>query len=161
MVIIKRRDPFGGLMSIQRDLDNIFSDFFVQPSISTIDNLPIMDVYTENDKEFVTEAYLAGFQPEDVEIKVQDNILEISGRHSEELEEKDKKRTYMMRQSATSFYRSVVLPKNIDNDKLKAEFENGVLKIRAPYKQQEPAKKVTVDLGKTSQNRGKRKETDG
>lgn len=156
MATIRRADPFSGLLNIQRDLDNFFSDFFdrSKPDIDTLalsSDVPLMDVYNENDKEFVAEIHVPGYKPEEVDIRVQDNILEITGRHEESIEEKDKKRTYYMHQSSANFYRNIALPKNINADKLEADFEDGVLRIRAPFNEEKsPTKKITVKAQKAS-----------
>lgn len=156
MAIIRRADPFSGLLNIQRDLDNFFSDFFDR-SKSDFDTLPmssdvpILDVYNDDDKEFVAELHVPGYKPEEVDIRVQDNMLEITGRHEESIEENDKKRMYYMHQSASNFYRSIALPKSINADKLEADFEDGVLRIRAPFnKEKSLTKKISVNTRKAN-----------
>ena len=150
MAITRRADPFSGLLNIQRDLDNFFSNFFDRSNadietLSLSSDVPTIDVYNENDKEFVAEVHVPGYKPEEVDIRVQDNVLEITGRHQESIEEKDKRRTYYMHQSSANFYRSIALPKNINSDKLEADFEDGILRIRAPFNEDKSrAKKITV-----------------
>jgi HSP20 family protein len=159
MAIIRRVDPFSGLLNIQRDLDNFFSDFFEKPksdfdTLSLSSDMPILDVYNEDDKEFVAELHVPGYRPEEVDIRVQDNILEITGRHEESIEDKDKKRTYYMHQSSANFYRSIALPKNINADKLEADFEDGVLRIRAPFNEEKSqTKKISVKAREASGSR--------
>jgi len=163
MDIIRRADPFSGLLNIQRDLDNFFGDFFDRSNtgaetLSLSSGMPAIDVYNEDGKEFVAEVHVPGYKPEEVDIKVQDNIIEITGRHEESIKEKDKRRTYYMHQSSASFYRSIALPKDINADKLEADFEDGVLRIRAPFNEDKPeARKITVKARKpsgSSQNQG-------
>lgn len=150
MDIIRRADPFSGLLNMQRDLDNFFSDFFNRSNtgvetVSLSSGVPTIDVYNEDNKEFVAEVHVPGYKPDEVDIRVQDNILEITGRHEESIEEKDKRRTYYMHQSSASFYRNIALPKDINSDKLEADFEDGILRIRAPFNEDKPeSRKITV-----------------
>jgi HSP20 family protein len=159
MATIRRVDPFSGLLNIQRDLDNFFSDFFDRPksnfdTLALSSDMPILDVYNEDDKEFVAELHVPGYTPEEVDIRVHDNVLEITGRHEESLEEKDKKRTYYMHQSSANFYRSIALPKDINVDKLEADFEDGVLRIRAPFDEEKSqTKKISVKAHETGRSR--------
>jgi HSP20 family protein len=154
MAITRRADPFSGLLNIQRDLDNFFSDFFDRSNadvktLALASDVPTIDVYNENDKEFVAEVHVPGYRPEEVDIRVKDNILEITGRHEESIEDRDKRRTYYMHQSSANFYQSIALPKNIDSDKLEADFEDGILRIRAPFNEDKSlAKKITVKARK-------------
>jgi HSP20 family protein len=156
MAIIRQADPYSGLLNIQRDLDNFFSNFFDRSNadietLSLSSDVSTIDVYNENDKEFVAEVHVSGYKPEEVDIRVQDNILEITGRHEESMEEKDKKRTYYMHQSSANFYRGIALPKNINADKLEADFEDGILRIRAPFNENKSlTKKITVKARKPS-----------
>src|SRR5436853_7409977 len=114
MAIMRRRDPFMDLTTMHRQIDDMFNSFLSQADWPAREAMPLMDVYSEADKELVTEIHLPGFSPEDVQIKVNDNILEISGQKRQTEEQKDKKRSYLMRQSSSSFFRTIALPRNAD-----------------------------------------------
>jgi HSP20 family protein len=150
MAITRWNDPFRGLSTVHRELDDIFSNFLNQSASPTADNLPTMDVYTEDDKRLVAEVHLPGFSPEDVEIRVQDNVLEIRGERREEIEDEDRKRrSYVVRQSVESFFRRIVLPNNADQDNVQAEFKDGVLRLVVPFVAQPEARRVAVNMGDT------------
>src|SRR5258708_1666094 len=104
MNLIRWNDPFTGLTSMHSQLDDMFNNYFsTAPSAS----VPEIDVYTENDKDLVAEVHVPGFGKDDVEVNVHNNVLEIKGEKSEKTEDKDKKRSYMLRESHASFYRSI------------------------------------------------------
>lgn len=144
---IMRWDPFAGLTSMHSQLDDMFNNFF--SSMPAGQNLPAMDIYTEDDKALVAEVHTPGFGKDDVEVNVSGGVLEIRGeKHGTEEEGKDKKRNYMVRESHASFYRSVALPKAADADNVEAHFDNGVLKVRVPFKELPAPKRVQISTGK-------------
>jgi HSP20 family protein len=157
MALTRWNDPFRGLTTVHRELDDIFSSLLNQSAAPAADNLPTMDVYTEGDKNLVAEVHLPGFSPEDVEIRVQDDVLEIRGERQERIEDEDKRgRSYVVRQSVENFFRRIGLPSRADADNVQASFENGVLRVVVPFANQSEGKKVSVDTG-GSTARGRRK----
>lgn len=141
-------DPFSGLSGLHRELDDMFNSFFGQTSWPLAGNLPAMDVYTENDKQLVAEVHLPGFTKDDVDISVHEGVLDIRGQKQEKGEQKDKSRTYMVRQSSASFFRRVALPRTASAEDVKASFDDGILKVTVPLKQLPKPKKVAIKAGK-------------
>lgn len=92
--------------------------------------MPTIDV-AETDKEITVTAELAGMDQKDVELTINDNVLTIRGEKKEEKEHKDAK-SYHKECNYGAFVRSVELPAEVDQDKVKAEFKKGVLKIQMP-----------------------------
>jgi HSP20 family protein len=88
---------------------------------------------------------LPNFDEKDVDISVHDHALEIKAEHHEKEEGDKKKRQYMMRESSTSFYRRIALPKQADEDKVKAHFDKGMLTVTVPYKELPQPKKVAIE----------------
>jgi HSP20 family protein len=129
-------------------LDDIFSSLLNDSAFTGSDTLPTMDVYIEDDKRLVAEVHLPGFSPEDVEIRVQDNMLEIRGEREESIEDEDKKRRgYLVRQSVARFFRRIALPNNVDADQVQADFEDSVLRVVVPLTTEQESKRVTVNAG--------------
>ncbi len=91
---------------------------------------PAVDVY-EKDDEVIVEAELPGVKREDLEVSAADDSITIRGetKHEEETKEEGYYRKEIRR---GSFYRTVPLPAPIDEDKVTAKLEDGVLTIRAP-----------------------------
>ena len=141
-------DPFAGLTSLHQELDDMFNTFFSQPGASAMSNMPAMDVYTEDDKQMVAEVHLPGFSKNEVDVSVHEGILEIKGKREEKEEQKDKKRSYVVRQSSSSFYRRIALPKLADGEAAKADFKDGLLKITIPFKELPAPKKVEISESK-------------
>ncbi|QQS18624.1 Hsp20/alpha crystallin family protein [Candidatus Saccharibacteria bacterium] len=104
--------------------------------------LPTTDVYTEDDKQLVVEAHLPNFEDKDVDVHVDGNALVISAEKHEQ--EKDKSKKYVVRESSSSFYRRLQLPKVADVDKITGDMKDGVLKVIVPFKELPAPKKIAI-----------------
>lgn len=149
--LVRWDDPFAGLTSLHSQLDDMFNNLFTGlpaargPQLS----MPAMDVYSEDDKQLVAEVQAPGFDKDDVEVNVHNGMLEIKGeKHEKSEDKKDKKRSYVMRESHASFYRRIALPEYADADKVDATFDNGVLKVTIPFKELPKPKKIAIGSGK-------------
>jgi HSP20 family protein len=88
---------------------------------------PAIDVI-QRDDDLVVRAELPGVTPDEVDITIQNNVLTISGRISEEREEE--REGYLVRERRTGmFRRSLQLPQEVDEDDVSARFEDGVLEV--------------------------------
>ena len=91
---------------------------------------PAIDVIQE-DEDLVVRAEIPGAKPEDVDVSIHNGVLTISGKLEEEREEE--RSGYLVRERRSgSFRRSLQLPHDVDEDQIKANFENGVLEVRVP-----------------------------
>lgn len=142
--LIRWEDPFLGLTSLHRQLDDMFNNFWSNVPSAT---MPAMDVYSEDDKQLVAEVNAPGFSKDDIDVSVHNGVLEIKGEKHEKEEDK-KKRNYMMRESSASFYRRIALPKHADGDNVKASFDNGMLRVTVPFKELPKPKRVEISSGK-------------
>lgn len=88
---------------------------------------PTIDVL-QRDGELVVRAELPGVEPDEVDITVQNNILTISGRITEERQEE--REGYLIRERRAGFFRrSLQLPQGVDESNITARFDNGVLEV--------------------------------
>ena len=107
---------------------------------------PAIDVY-ETKKEVVVEAPLAGVNPDDVEISIENDVLGIKGESKKE-SEVDEKNYYRKEVRAGSFFRSVALPAHVISDKAQAESKEGMLKITIPKAPEAKPKTIKVKISK-------------
>ncbi|MFH1790123.1 MAG: Hsp20/alpha crystallin family protein [bacterium] len=133
-------------------LDDIMDDMASNlPSISGQSIkafVPAMDIY-ENKNAIIVETPLAGVKPEDVEVSVEKGVLTVKGDSKKE-HEVDEKNYYRKEIRSGSFFRQMALPTAVVEEKVKAEFEDGVLKITCPKAQPAKAKKVNINIIKKS-----------
>jgi HSP20 family protein len=89
--------------------------------------------------------FYKGIYEKEVSVDVHDGTLAISAEHQEKDEQKGRK--YLVRESSTSFYRSVALPKQANPDAVKAHFARGVLKVTVPFRELPKPIKVAIESG--------------
>ncbi len=91
---------------------------------------PAVDIYEEGD-DLVLKAELPGLNKEDIEVKITEDYITISGEKKKE-EKIEEKNYYRYERSYGTFSRTFRLPVEVQTDKAKAKFENGLLEIRIP-----------------------------
>jgi len=133
MNIIKYRPTTKSLLDW--DWDNLFGDFFNQNQnswhntwIQESHHYPAVDV-KEEEAQYLLETDLPGFADKDIDIKVEDNLLTISSKKGEDKVQNDKGYLIKERQNC-AFTRSFVLPRDVDKDKIEANFKDGVLTLK-------------------------------
>ena len=143
MANLAQWDPFAELGNMHSRLDDIFNQYW--SSGVSAPGAATADIYTEDDKQLIAEIQAPGFTKDDIEVQVHNGQLEIRGeKHAKEEQKATAKRTYMLRESHASFYRSIALPKTAEADKVKAHFENGILKVTVPLAALPAPKKVAI-----------------
>jgi len=124
------------------DIDRWFDDW---PGMRGLSNfVPALDVYQTKDG-VVVETPLAGMNPADINISVENDVLTVEGK-SEHKSEVDDKNYYRQEVRSGSFHRSVALPAAVDGDRAKATYEKGVLKITIPKAERAKPKTVKVEV---------------
>jgi HSP20 family protein len=103
---------------------------------------PSVDVSEDNDRYVVT-VELPGSKKDDITVEMKDQILTIRGEKRNEREEK-KEHSRWVERSYGSFSRSFTLPANAAADRIKAEFNNGVLTIDVPKAEEAKPKSISI-----------------
>jgi HSP20 family protein len=143
-------DPFTTLQSeMSRLFDSFFEGFDLGPfgksGLAETAVMPKIDISETNDAVHVA-AELPGMKEDDVEVTLSDGSLIIQGEKRAEKEDKEKN-YYRVERSYGSFHRSIPLPAEVDDKKVEASFQNGVLNIVLPKVGPSPtaaAKKIPV-----------------
>lgn len=147
--------PFMDLTRWEREMDRTMDDFFGRrlrpwwPSIWSRGGdaefiTPTVDVYEEKE-DIVVNAELPGMTKDDIEVEVSDAHLILKGQKKKE-ETTEKEDYYACERSYGAFHRSVALPKDVQADKVKASFRNGVLEIRLPKTEEAKTKEIKVKI---------------
>lgn len=128
------------------DMSRFFEDddwFF---PVTRKESSPEMDVY-EDDSAIVAEVSAPGMSPQDLDVSINDGALRVRGKKSEEVEDKNEDRGYYRREIRRgSFERVVRLPSNIDDESVKASYEDGILKIEIPKTNKDKGeKKIEIE----------------
>uniref|UniRef100_A0A7V0Z7I6 Hsp20/alpha crystallin family protein n=1 Tax=candidate division WOR-3 bacterium TaxID=2052148 RepID=A0A7V0Z7I6_UNCW3 len=144
--LIKRWDPFRELMSLREDMDRLFNAFFGKPVAEESEGvwIPVIDIEEDNEN-FIVSAELPGLRKEDVKISVRGNLLTISGERKQESETKNK--TYhRVERMYGKFSRTISLPSDVDVNKIKAVYKDGVLHITLPKPETMKPKEIEVEI---------------
>jgi HSP20 family protein len=144
-----RWDPFRELEEMSDRLNRMFA----RPATRTngketmivADWTPTVDI-SETDGEYQIKAEIPDVKKEDVKVTLEDGVLTIQGERKQEKEEKGKK-YHRIERSYGSFVRSFSLPDVIDEEKVKAEFKDGVLSLHLPKSEKAKPKAIEVKVG--------------
>lgn len=139
-------DPWRDFSSLQDRINRVFSSYTPQDdeAFEVGELSPVVDIY-EDDKTFVFEADLPGFNKEDIKIDISNNILTISGNRKLEREE-NKDKYLRVERSYGTFARRFTLPNTIDSEKVEAKYKNGVLTLKLPKKEEALPKSIDVKV---------------
>ena len=147
MRTLTRWEPFRGTTSLQDQVDRLFSDVFERKGeeSSLTAWAPTVDIY-ETEHELVVKADLPEVDPKDLDIRVENNILTIRGERK--FEKKVNEENYLRVERAYgSFARSFTLASTVNSEAIKADYQNGVLTLSIPKKEEAKPKQIKVNVG--------------
>lgn len=143
-------DPWKDFGSLQERINRMFDDTIRTLHPTDGEALekgtwaPAVDIYETNDS-FVVSADLPGLNKDEIQIDLKDNTLTLKG--EKKFEEKVSKDNYIRVERAYgSFVRSFTLPQNVDPEKIKAKYKEGILEITIPKKEEAKPKQIKVEL---------------
>ncbi|KPK63356.1 hypothetical protein AMJ83_07230 [candidate division WOR_3 bacterium SM23_42] len=138
-------EPFRDLVSMRDDMDRLFETFFgTQPQGMDDFWRPAIDI-EENNGNLMVRAEIPGMTKEDIKVSVQEDLLTISGERKQENETKDK--TYhRIERCYGKFRRMIRLPAQVDADKVKASYKDGVLNVTLPKPESLKPKHIDVEI---------------
>jgi HSP20 family protein len=143
-----RGDDVNPFLTLHREMNRLFDDVFSRfetgmPSLLGRSGWPSIEA-VETDKDVRVSAELPGMDEKDVEVLVDEDALIIRGEKKAETE--DKERRFSERYYGR-FERVIPLPLTVEQDKIEASFNNGVLTVTLPKsaKAQEKAKRIPID----------------
>ena len=148
MRAINRWEPSSrGATTLQEQLNRVFGDMLERAGDES--NLtpwaPAVDIY-ETEHELVVKADLPDVNPQDLDIRVENNILTIRGERK--FENKVKEENYLRVERAYgSFSRSFSLANSVKSDAIKADYQNGVLTLSIPKREEAKPKQIKVNVG--------------
>lgn len=139
--------PFREMMQSRRFLSHFFGDsFFDLFDEETLSNggsfSPAVNIY-ETDKDIMVKAEMPGINEKDINIKVRDGVLTLTGERKKE--NKVEKEGYYLEESLYgSFHRYFRLPEHVDAEKIKAKLNKGILNITIPKTEKTKPKEIKI-----------------
>ena len=149
MANLDRWDSFRGI-SPDSQLNRLFSDFFghatQEQNLTTW--APAVDIY-EGENELVVKADLPDVKPEELDIRVANNILTIRGERKFD-KKLDEKNYLRVERAYGSFARSFSLANTVNTDAIKADYKDGVLTLSVPKREEAKPKQIKVNVSAAS-----------
>jgi HSP20 family protein len=138
--------PFRGLSTLQEQINRVFNETLERRSEES--NLttwaPAVDIF-ETENALVVKADLPDIDPKDLDIRVENNILTIRGERKFERSENQDNYLRVERAYGT-FSRSFSLSNTVNPDAIKAEYQNGVLTLHVPKREEAKPRQIKVNL---------------
>lgn len=145
---IVRWDPFRELMDMQSQMNRLFRDYGTpgsrEEAIGT-NFVPPVDVY-EDEHGITLKMEVPGVDEKDIDVRVENNVLTVTGERRFEKEEKQENFQRVERRYG-SFTRSFTLPNTVDTDNVQANYDKGVLNIHLTKRAEARPKQIKVNIG--------------
>ena len=146
---IVRWDPFRNMTTLQDRINRVFDEAAnrskdYDDEMSKCDWRPIVDIF-DTEKAIVINAELPGVTREDITLDVKENILSLKGERKSS-EEVKKENYYRMERCFGSFERAFTLPSAVDQEKIKANFKDGILRIEIPKPEEKRPKQISINV---------------
>lgn len=144
----ERFDPFADLTAMRNQFDRLMARFYpeVEEEALTTEWAPTADIVENRDSIFI-RAELPGMPEKDIKVEMENGILTLRGERKLEKETTDKGYKHIER-TYGKFVRSFTLPPNVDYNKITANFNNGLLEIVIPKKEEAKPKAINVEVKK-------------
>ena len=134
----------NGFFSDSFDRDVLLSSLSGKNDFKT----PATDIY-ETEEEVITRIEVPEVRKEDIKLEVKNSMLSLKAEHKSEKEDSDEKKGYYrVERSYSGFSRSFLLPAEVDEDKVRAKYKDGVLEVHMPKKKssnEDKVKYISVD----------------
>jgi len=148
MTVLTRWEPFREFTTLQDRMNRLFRDSFSEGREEALANssfAPAVDVY-EDEHNVTLKIEVPGIDEKDIDVRVENNTLTVSGERKFEKEEKEENYRRVERQYG-SFTRTFTLPTTVDNDSITATYDKGILKIKLAKKAEAKPKQIKVNVG--------------
>jgi HSP20 family protein len=101
----------------------------------------------EDDNNYIVTTEMPGVKPENIQVRVENDMLSIEGEIPEEVTEEKDERVIMKERRYGKFSRRVRLPQAVDADKVEAAYQDGVLRLTLPKAEAAQPKRIPVKTG--------------
>ncbi len=145
---IVRWEPFREVIALQDRMNRLFDPGLARNEEPLKAWAPSVDIF-ETEKEIVVKADLPEVKLEDVDIRVENNILTLSGDRHFEKDVKEENYHRVERQYG-SFSRTFTLANTVDSEKIEVSYEDGVLRITLPKREEARSKQIKVKVNKAA-----------
>jgi HSP20 family protein len=152
---IVRWEPFRDVVGLQERMNRLLDESFrgVGRGAASEEDwalggswAPAVDIL-EQEGNIVLKAELPGIDAKDVDIRIENSTLTLSGERKFDTEVK-RENYHRVERAYGSFSRSFTLPAVVDTEKIKADYKDGVLRVTLPKKEEAKPKQITISVTK-------------
>ena len=140
------------VFGLRREIDRLFEDTFGRAQLGRSEWAPAVNIH-ETDLELTFAVELPGVKLEDVAVTAVNGVLTIEGERTEERKEAEDRRYHLVERNYGSFMRRFQLPPGVDSDKIEADVELGMLRVRVPKAALPQPKTIQITAGAPASNR--------
>ena len=151
MTVLTRWEPFREFSTLQDRMNRLFRETqgnSQDESLTSSSFAPAVDVY-EDEHDVTLKIEVPGIDEKDIDVRIENNTLTVHGERKIEKEEKEENYRRVERQYG-SFTRTFNLPPTVDPEKVRADYDKGVLQITLPKKAEAKPKQVKVNVGQSA-----------
>jgi HSP20 family protein len=143
---VTRIDPFAEFARLQNRLGGLLGDIYVRPALADADGwVPPVDIYETDQHDLVLKIELPDMVREDIELTVEHNTLTVKGTRKRAADVKEEQLRRVERRYG-SFSRTFALPTTVDAGKVTADYKNGMLTVKLPYREEARPRTITVEV---------------
>lgn len=142
-----RFDPFRDFTKLGEEVNRLFGDVYRwDESVSKRGEwTPLVDIYETDNHDLIIKAELPDMSREDIEVTVEHNTLTLRGNRKVPAEIKEEQFRRVERRYG-SFNRSFTLPTTVDAGRVSADYKNGVLTIKLPFREEARPRTINVEV---------------
>ena len=147
MMTITRPDPFREFATLQDRMNRLFGNVYLRDEDVTNRNewMPPVDIFENDNHDLIVKAELPDMTREDIEVTVENNSLTLKGTKKFPTDVKEEQFRRVERSYGT-FSRSFTLPNTVDASKVSAEYKNGVLTVKLPFREEARPRTINVEV---------------
>ena len=144
---IVKVDPFRELTAMQDRMARLFGDVYLRDEDTGVRGTwtPAVDIFETEAHDLVLKAELPGMTREDIEVVVENSTLVMKGTKKFNADVKDENYRRIERTYGT-FHRSFTLPNTVDASKVSADYKNGVLTVKLPFREEAKPRTINVEV---------------
>jgi HSP20 family protein len=144
---IVRVDPFRELAAMQDRVARLFGDVHLRDEDTGFRGswAPAVDIFETETNDLVLKAELPGMTREDIEVIVENSTLVLKGNKTFDAAVKEENYRRVERTHGT-FHRSFTLPNTVDASKVTADYKNGVLTVKLPFREEAKPRTINVEV---------------
>jgi HSP20 family protein len=143
---IVRVDPFREFAALQERVNRVFGNVHLRQGVRGSDAwTPLVDIYETDGRDLVLKAEIPDMTREDIDVTVQNDTLTFRGERKRPGDVKDEQFHHVERPYG-AFTRSFSLPNTVDASRVSADYRDGVLTVRLPFREDAKPRTITVNV---------------